>query len=450
MLRCQLRSRRYCEETPIVTRVHLITGACLLSTGLVMGSINGAVASAEPEGQASSDSSQSSSDSGSDHGTTPNASATHDSASASDDDSGTAGLDHDETRTSPGDDEDELRPPSLRDSNELSDPSSIDTPAPDTTNPATDEVVAAPGPATSGHNSGTTEAKSSSPDTPASAPASTPASSAQNTADLTMPVAVSPGNPPAAPDPAPAPAPAPVPDAAPVQGPPAPAGTTPEPAAPSVTTPGLSAAVAYLLSTLVAAAIEVVTAVIQMVADFRTALGISWAGPGEGDVRLSSAALPENSIALVLKRILSRSLSPDRGSSRLGSALAAGMSLGKVLALTSTLQPAALALAAVRDPAGTHPTPAEGVVTALAAMSLWALLSAALPGLSGLLAAGATGMRIGYRQARAGIALRTTELARFARAGPIGVVRAGALVSMYSRRTPTRNTPRSQQLRLVS
>ena len=73
------------------------------------------------------------------------------------------------------------------------------------------------------------------------------------------------------------------------------------------------------------------------------------------------------------------------------------------------------------------------------------LLAAALPGVGGLAAISATGMRIGYRQAKAGTALHRTELARFAVRGPIGVVRTGSLVSLHAR------APRSTgpHLRLV-
>jgi hypothetical protein len=224
---------------------------------------------------------------------------------------------------------------------------------------------------------------------------------------------------------------------------------TPKPTVLSVAAPGLGAAVAYLLSNLVATALDIVTAVIQMVTDFRATLGIPWAGQGGGDARVPSAFLPANSIVLVLERILSRSLSPKRGSSTLDNALAAGLKLGAALAFTSSL-PAAMALTGSRDADGTHPTPVRGVVTALAAISLWALLSAALPGLSGLLAAAATGVRLGYRQARARMTLHTMELTRYVRAGPIGVVRTGSSGSAHTRSVPAVRMPGSPPLKLVA
>jgi hypothetical protein len=65
--------------------------------------------------------------------------------------------------------------------------------------------------------------------------------------------------------------------------------------------------------------------------------------------------------------------------------------------------------------------------------ALAALLLAALPGLGGLLVLTGAGTRLGYRQAKVGIALQTAGIARFARSGPIGVVRSGSLVYVRPR-----------------
>jgi hypothetical protein len=61
------------------------------------------------------------------------------------------------------------------------------------------------------------------------------------------------------------------------------------------------------------------------------------------------------------------------------------------------------------------------------------LAAAALPGLGGLLVVTAAGIRLGYRQAKAGFALHAADIARFARSGPIGVVRSGSLIAARSR-----------------
>jgi hypothetical protein len=67
------------------------------------------------------------------------------------------------------------------------------------------------------------------------------------------------------------------------------------------------------------------------------------------------------------------------------------------------------------------------------AVSLWALVAAALPGAGGLGFLTLAGVRVGYRQAKAGVALRTTGIAHFARPGPLGIVRSGSLVLVRPR-----------------
>ena len=60
-------------------------------------------------------------------------------------------------------------------------------------------------------------------------------------------------------------------------------------------------------------------------------------------------------------------------------------------------------------------------------VSLWALAAGALPGAGGLGFITLAGVRVGYRQVKAGVALRTTGIAHFARLGPLGIVRPMAL-----------------------
>lgn len=79
-------------------------------------------------------------------------------------------------------------------------------------------------------------------------------------------------------------------------------------------------------------------------------------------------------------------------------------------------------------------------------VSLWTLATAALPGLGGLLIISAAGVRIGYRQAKAGLALRTSGLARFAGPGPLGVVRSDSLVVLGPRVTRRRTRPEAERL----
>ncbi len=74
-----------------------------------------------------------------------------------------------------------------------------------------------------------------------------------------------------------------------------------------------------------------------------------------------------------------------------------------------------------------------GGVIAIVAVSLSALALAAVSGVAGMLASTAAGVRIGYRQAKARMALRASGIARFAVGGPVGVVRSGTLVKFRPR-----------------
>ncbi|MCW2687313.1 MAG: hypothetical protein JWR37_2203 [Mycobacterium sp.] len=60
-------------------------------------------------------------------------------------------------------------------------------------------------------------------------------------------------------------------------------------------------------------------------------------------------------------------------------------------------------------------------------VSLSALAGVALPGVGGILILIGAGVRVGYRQAKAGCVLRTAGIAHFARPAPLGVVRSGPL-----------------------
>jgi hypothetical protein len=97
---------------------------------------------------------------------------------------------------------------------------------------------------------------------------------------------------------------------------------------------------------------------------------------------------------------------------------------------------------AAREPNAAMP---EGLQTFLytcgqivVAVSLSAMLLAALPGLAGLVIPAAAGVHIGYRQAKAGRAVRNSGIAHLAVPGPIGVIRSGSLIAL---RSPSRRLP---------
>lgn len=85
----------------------------------------------------------------------------------------------------------------------------------------------------------------------------------------------------------------------------------------------------------------------------------------------------------------------------------------------------------------------RAVSTLLVPISIATLAAVALPGVGGLLVICALGVRIGYRQAKAGWAVHVAGIARFAGSGPLGVVRSGSLISLHvSRGTRTQQIGR--------
>jgi hypothetical protein len=70
----------------------------------------------------------------------------------------------------------------------------------------------------------------------------------------------------------------------------------------------------------------------------------------------------------------------------------------------------------------------------IVAVSLSVMFAEALLGLVGLVIPVVAGMHIGYRQAKAGRALRASGIAHLAASGPIGVVRSGSLIALRPQR----------------
>ncbi len=84
-------------------------------------------------------------------------------------------------------------------------------------------------------------------------------------------------------------------------------------------------------------------------------------------------------------------------------------------------------------PAGVLPVLDHAVRAILVPASQLALAALALPGVGGLLIVCAAGIRIGYRQAKAALMVRASGIARFAGSGPLGVVRSGTLIALRPR-----------------
>jgi hypothetical protein len=175
----------------------------------------------------------------------------------------------------------------------------------------------------------------------------------------------------------------------------------------------------------------------QLPADLAEILAARWYAPtatvGHPDRGLVS---PTDTLLGLLQpsQLASATAAPT---SALPTAESAGLSTGDAIPAATSVSHRFIPTGSVVDTAKTSDTgPSflkEAVTALLVSVSLWALIAAALPGLGGLAAIGATGVRFGYRQAKAGLALRTTELARFAAGGPIGIVRSDSLIVMSPR-----------------
>lgn len=216
-------------------------------------------------------------------------------------------------------------------------------------------------------------------------------------------------------------------------------------AAAPVAAPTLQYAIAYLLRTLATTAINLVDAILQLPADIRAALGISWATPTVESYR---ALLLSTTPNVVLLNLIAPSSVPVGSPGAVSAAPTIYRSIevdGGITLLAAALQPQAAApafIAAMRPGHSVTGLIADAVTAVAVTVSIWALVYAALPGLGGLVSFGAVGVRIGYRQSSAGIALLTPDLARFMRPGPIGVVRSGSLIAVHHRTAAADRTTR--------
>ena len=123
------------------------------------------------------------------------------------------------------------------------------------------------------------------------------------------------------------------------------------------------------------------------------------------------------------------------GHPTLGGVAAAGVSDELSVSAASPLVPEAVV------PSGVLSSLERTISAVLVPVSLAALAAACLPGSAGLLIISAAGMAVGYRQAKAAATLRAVGIARFARLGPLGVVRSGSLVAMHPRASRVRREP---------
>ncbi|OBK80367.1 hypothetical protein A5650_05140 [Mycobacterium sp. 1164985.4] len=186
----------------------------------------------------------------------------------------------------------------------------------------------------------------------------------------------------------------------------------------------------------------VVGAVSRVPSDFYAMLGIPVSsnppqsligGSGTLDVRKVNAPTGGPFIALHAVEA-PHVMSPADGS--LFGTMAPSAAPGKVIP-SGTVQPLSISgtvpLAPAAAPASARSIFEHVIEAVLVPASLTALAAIALPGVGALLVVAAAGVRVGYRQAKAGVALRASGIARFAGSGPLGVVRSGSMVALRQR-----------------
>lgn len=193
------------------------------------------------------------------------------------------------------------------------------------------------------------------------------------------------------------------------------------------------------LLTSTAAAVAPVT---QFPSDLASLFGITTVQPVSGQIGVDSDG--PSSAPLPAPLPPARPLAVDQGSASAIADAAAGTSRATATAtptavsgVTSAIVGASSLNAAARTaPAGAM---SEGLQkffhsygALVIAASLSALIAAALPGIFAFLIPTAAGVGVGYRQAKAGIALRGPGLARFAGSGPVGIVRTGSMITLRS------------------
>ncbi|WBP95456.1 hypothetical protein O6072_04490 [Mycolicibacterium neoaurum] len=178
-----------------------------------------------------------------------------------------------------------------------------------------------------------------------------------------------------------------------------------------------------------------VSAIITLPADLSALMGVPIA-PSPG---APPAATPRTFQAAPSTDLSEMMLAPVQAADPAGALLAEMPTQPSLLASPTTVS-LRTAAPAVPIPVGlrgiaTSSTPDSfldrAVSEVLLPLSLAALAAVALPGVGGLLVILALGIRIGYRQAKAGWAVHVAGFGRFAGAGPLGVVRSGSMVALY-------------------
>lgn len=198
-----------------------------------------------------------------------------------------------------------------------------------------------------------------------------------------------------------------------------------------------------LIETVLASVAESATAAVRLPADLAALFGLDLISTAPGGIVVASdrtlmpvvaTDAPAASVPTALP------LLPIMPEQPVGDvAQSARPSLFIPAALASFSAPLNATPETVQAPAGEYRSLIDRVFGGLLVpLSLWALAAGALPGLAGLLVLLGAGVRVGYRQAKAGIAVRVAGIGRFAGPGPLGVVRSASLIALHQRKTGER------------
>lgn len=198
---------------------------------------------------------------------------------------------------------------------------------------------------------------------------------------------------------------------------------------------------------------DVITTIEFMLTSVSTSVGTIAALPGELGALMGVGTTPVAVIgmepetrpttALAGPIDLPNLLLPQAPAIALGAGVAAPAPVAPVLSPPATPARVERMSAVTTAPLGVSGLTASGapesfldraVSTLLVPISIATLAAVALPGVGGLLVICALGIRIGYRQAKAGWAIRVAGIARFAGSGPMGVVRSGSMITLHTKR----------------
>jgi hypothetical protein len=189
------------------------------------------------------------------------------------------------------------------------------------------------------------------------------------------------------------------------------------------------------LQNLLTATTDAVTQFSALPSDLASLFGVTGTSPTTGSIGTGGPwAASGSPVASPLQMIQLLTGTPAGPTSMIPVPMAPAIDLTAALGLASSASTSARVAPSDVVPGGFEAfLRSAGGLVAIVAVSLSAVAVLAMSGVAGLFASTAAGVRVGYRQAKARMALRASGIARFAVGGPVGVVRTGSLVAFRPR-----------------